>query len=425
MLVLLSGGADSVCLLEVCLRLRARVEALHVNYGLRAEAGADEAHCRELCARLEVPLTVERVALAAGDPDAAGNLQAEAREARYALAEAHAGGDYASAHTASDQAETVLYRLAVSPGRRALLGMPARRGRLVRPLLAVTRAHTRSYCRARGLAWREDSSNSDPRFARARVRHGVLPVLRELSSAAERTIAETALLLRDEQEVLEGAVDQALARLGGPAVSLADLRELPAGLGRLVLRRLAEDAAGGSVPFSRADATAVLRLGERGGTQMLDLGAGVRAIAEYGTLRFARGGSANADRTSPDPVSLPVPGSVRFGPWVVEARPVAEGAAEAQGDDALLDAAALGDSVIVRSWLDGDRMRPRGLGGSKSLQDLFTDGKVPRDLRRSLPVVEARGAILWVAGVAVGERAAATAESPRPLVRLSARRAPG
>src|SRR3712207_7977938 len=97
-------------------------------------------------------------------------------------------------HTASDQAETVLYRLAVSPGRRALLGMQPRRGRLVRPLLDATREDTRAYCRARGLHWREDPSNRDLVFARARVREEVLPALRELNPAVERTIAETAAL---------------------------------------------------------------------------------------------------------------------------------------------------------------------------------------------------------------------------------------
>src|SRR3954468_7045591 len=137
--VLLSGGRDSVCLLDLAVALSGAVRALHVNYGLRPDADGDEAHCAALCARLEVPLSVER----ASRPDEApGNLQAWARDARYAAAARLAGDGalVAAAHTATDQAETVLYRLAASPGRRALLGMPARSGRLVRPLLGVTRA---------------------------------------------------------------------------------------------------------------------------------------------------------------------------------------------------------------------------------------------------------------------------------------------
>ena len=115
----------------------------------------------------------------------------------------------------------MLYRLAVSPGSRALLGMAPRRGRLVRPLLDVTRAEVREYLRARGLDWREDPSNADRRFARARVRHDLLEALRELGPAAERTIAETARQLREEAEVLDAAVSEAIDELGGgPAVSL-------------------------------------------------------------------------------------------------------------------------------------------------------------------------------------------------------------
>ena len=410
LLVMLSGGPDSVCLLDVAIALGARVSALHVNHGLRPDAAADEALCRSLCERHGVPLTVEPMEL--GAREEAGNLQAEAREARYALAERQASGDYAAAHTATDQAETVLYRLAVSPGRRALLAMRPRRGRLVRPLLEATRAEARARCEARGLEFVDDPSNADPRFARARVRHEVLPVLSELNSEAERGIAETSRLLRDEQEVLERAVDEALERTGRQAVQLAALAEQPRGLARLVVRRLAEEAAGRPHALTRQAVDRVLAMGARGGTSTLDLGGGLRAVAEYGVLRFATA----PDAPPPDPVRLPVPGSVRFGGWEVDARVGEPG-------EALLSSQALGPVVTVRAWREGDRMSPAGLGGSKSLQDLFTDRKVPRTLRRSLPVVEADGEIAWVAGVAVGERFRADAAGAGAAVGLSARRA--
>ena len=306
LLVLLSGGADSTCLLDVAVRLGARMSALHVNYGLREGADADEEHCRALCSSLGVELHVEGVQ----GPPGSGNLQAWARDVRYANAERVAAGDYAAAHTASDQAETVLYRLAVSPGRRALLGMAPRRGRLVRPLLRATREDTRDHCRSRGLEWREDPSNEDPRFARSRVRGELLPVLRSLSPAAERTIAETAQLLRDETEVLERAVDDAQARLvAGAALPLAELRGEPAAVRRLLLRRMAETAAGRERALSREDCDRILGLGDAGGTRQLDLGEDLRAVVEYGTLRFALG----PDAPPPDPVRLPVPGAARFG----------------------------------------------------------------------------------------------------------------
>jgi tRNA(Ile)-lysidine synthase len=404
LLVLLSGGGDSVCLLDVALRLGAEVSALHVNYGLREGSGPDAALCRALCEERGVALTVERVTLQEG------NLQERARDARYALAERLAEGDYAAAHTASDQAETVVYRLAVSPGSRALRGMAPRRGRLVRPLLGVTREQVRHYLRSRGLRWREDPSNADRRFARARVRHDVMEVLSELSPAAELTIAETARQLRDEGELLDRMAADALEELGGgPAIALSDLRSRPPALARLVLRALAEAAGGGPRPLSRSDADELLALGEGGGTRSLDLGGGLRAVAEYGTLRFAR----RAEAEPPPPVALPVPGTARFGDWEVDARPGAPG-------DVSVAAEALGGEALVRCWREGDRMRPVGLGGTKTLQDLFTDRKVPRALRRTLPVVEAGGEIVWVAGVALDERFAA-AEGRPGAVGLSAR----
>jgi tRNA(Ile)-lysidine synthase len=404
LLVMLSGGADSVCLLDVAVLLGARVSALHVNYGLRGDASERDEHwCRKLCSTLGVPIEVERVSLSGY-----GNLQAEARDRRYALAE-RCGHDYAAAHTASDQAETVIYRLAVSPGRRALLGLAPRRGRLVRPLLEATREDTREHCRARGLEWVEDASNADPRFARARVREEVLPALRGLNPAAERTIVETSRLLRDEAEVLESAVDEVLGRLGEVAPELAELRALPPGLARLVLRRLAEAASGGSHALSRADADAILALGESGSAS-LDLGGGLRAVAEYGTLRFTRAAHASP----PEPATLLVPGSARFGDWEVRA-------ALGGGGEAVLDAARAGQALTVRAWRDGDRMRPAGLGGTKSLQDLFTDRKVPRALRRTLPVVVAEnGEIAWVAGVAISDTFKAEAEATS-IVSLTAR----
>jgi tRNA(Ile)-lysidine synthase len=134
-------------------------------------------------------------------------------------------------------------------------------------------------------------------------------------------------------------------------------------------------------------------------------------VAEYGTLRFTR----SPDAEPPAPVELPVPGRARFGDWELEAT------VGGLGDVAVTD---LGPAVTVRAWREGDRMRPAGLGGSKSLQDLFTDRKVPRALRRTLPVVEAGGKIVWVAGVAVDERFAAEEGAPG-AVALSARSAAG
>ncbi len=278
--VLLSGGRDSVCLLDLAVRLAgpAAVSALHVNYGLRAAAGGDEALCRALCTQLGVALEVQ----AARRPGDAGNLQAWARDVRLGTAArlaAARGAHVATGHTASDQAETVLYRLAASPGRRALLGMAERDGLLLRPLLRVTREETAAHCTARGLRWREDASNDDPAYARNRARAGLVPALRELHPSAERNVVRTAELLRDEAAVLDEVVATALA--GRDHIAVAHLAALPPALARLVVRRLAEDATG------RLCARAPGRLGDilALGDGALDLGDGARAVVSGGLLR--------------------------------------------------------------------------------------------------------------------------------------------
>jgi tRNA(Ile)-lysidine synthase len=292
LVAMLSGGRDSVCLLDLAVRLLGpeAVTALHVNYGLRAEgADADEAHCATLCAGLGVSLEVERPRR----PEGAGNLQAWARDTRYAAAAGLAEGAdalIATGHTADDQVETILYRLASSPSRRALLGMRVRDGRLVRPLLAFTREETTAYCEERGLAWRDDPSNEQSAYARNRVRHGLLPALAEVHPAAARNVLRTAALLREEAEVLDALVDGELDGSGEASrgeIALERLVELPPALRRLVVQRLADRAAGRPVAGAarHADQVATLR---PTGRSMLDLGSGVRAVVERGMVRAER-----------------------------------------------------------------------------------------------------------------------------------------
>jgi len=288
---MLSGGRDSVCVLDLAVRARGpeAVAALHVNYGLRDDSDADERHCAELCERLGVALTVERPRR----PEGPGNLQAWARDCRYGAAARLAlpsGATIVTGHSADDQVETILYRLASSPSRRALLGMRPRDGSLARPLLGTTREEITAYCEERGLRWREDSTNAEPTYARNRIRAGLLPELAKAHPAASANVLRTAELLRDEAEVLDALVAAEVDGSGDTArgtISLQRLQELHPALRRLVVQRLADGAAGRPVPGAARYAEQVVGL-RRTGVAMLDLGGGVRAVVERGVLRAER-----------------------------------------------------------------------------------------------------------------------------------------
>lgn len=405
-IALLSGGPDSACLAAGLATWMAAENAstahppppwvigLHLNYGLREDSGEDEAACRGLCERLGIELVVEAPELPSG------NVQAAARDARYGAAErlrASRGAEWvATGHTRTDLAETVLYRLAASPGRRALLGLAPRRGRVVRPLLELGREETRALAEEAGLPFHDDPANDDPRFARARLRAEVLPVLRELSPSAEENIAATWAELAEEAEALEAL---AVELTGGELEALQGsvLVEAHPALARLALRALAARAAGRPVPVSREQTGEIMRLALRPEGGEVELGAGLRAVCEAGTVRVR----APAD-PAPEPTRLRVPGSCNFGHWRLRAEITLVDAPRGP-DVATLDPEALGRELEVRLWQDGDRMRPLGLGGAKSLQDLFTDRHVPRSLRHELPVVLAGERIAWVPGVAVSE----------------------
>jgi tRNA(Ile)-lysidine synthase len=423
--VMISGGADSACAAAGLARAlgAGNVHALHVNYGLRPAADEDERSARALCGTLRIDLHVERPTL----PE--GNVQAAARRARYDAAErlrARTGSDWvATGHTRTDLAETVLYRLAASPGTRALRGLPARSGRVVRPLLALGREEVRELATAAALPFRDDESNEEPIFARNRIRGEVLPVLAELSRAVEQNISETQAELVEEAELLERLVLDALGAAGAGAASVAigagELQALDPGLRRLGLRALAERAAGRAVALGRDRATQIAELALRPEGGIVELGGGVRAVCEGGLVRFEVASPADAAPV-PAAAALKVPGTCRLGGWEVRAElhPVP---VEPTGPDvATLDAARLGGELEVRTWREGDRIRPLGLGGSKTLQDLFTDGRVPRSQRHDVPVVLASGQIAWVAGLAVADDFKLSDQTENVVV-LSARRA--
>lgn len=426
--VMVSGGADSACAAAALAAIVGpeRLHALHVNYGLRDAANADEQTARRLCAALRVDLHVERVGR---DKLGPGNLQAAARAARYLAAErlrVRFGVTWiATGHTRSDVAETVVYRLAKSPGSRALLGMSPRSGRVIRPLLGLSRAETRSLATDAGLPFCDDASNSDPAFARNRIRAEVLPALAKLSPETERNIAETRAELGEEAALLERVAFEALERAGtAPGDTRLDagaLRGWEPALQRLALRSLAERAAGRQVALGRGRAAEIARLaaGPEGGE--IQIGGGISAVCESGSVSFRVLDPLDA---APEPVPglLTLPGRCQVGDWEVRAELHPAPVAAAGPELATLDAASLAEPLRVRTWLKGDRIRPLGMEGSKTLGDLFADRGVPRSQRTRVPVVTCGDRVAWVAGVAVSndfrlgaDTTAAAVITARPL----------
>lgn len=205
-----SGGADSVallhCMLKLCEELGIAVQACHVNHMLRgAESDADEAFVRKLCDDWSVPLTCFHMDVSSLAKKHGLSTEEAARKARYQCFEqmlSDGKSILATAHTLSDSCETVLLNLARGTALRGLCGIPAVRGRIIRPLIEVTREQVEQYCTAQKLSFVTDSSNLSDNYSRNKLRHHVMPILREINPACEQTIGRMTQTLREEDTYL-------------------------------------------------------------------------------------------------------------------------------------------------------------------------------------------------------------------------------
>ena len=436
-LVLISGGADSVALLLGLVSVigSRRLLALHVNYGLRAEADDDEQLVRRICEASGVELIV----LSAGEPD--GNTQAWARNFRLGQAEQIRSDrelDWvAVGHNRSDLAETFLYRLASSPGVRSLLAMPPRSGSVIRPLLALDRGLIRRLLDGT-VAYAEDATNQDPAYTRNRIRHELLDRLEQIDSRAELNIVRTRGELVEDEELIAGLAAAAIERavpqpdLGLEGTALA--AQHPA-VRRRMLRQFAETGLGRPVAVNRKLAGEVMRLAAEPEGGSLDLGGGDRFLIESGRVRVAAGGGTGGEEV-PSPIQVAMEsGSVAFGDWIVTTTRTDEDQARSGFGNpwwAFIDRDGLvewltesspgSDDLLLnlRAWRSGDRIEPLGMSGSKSLQDVFTDALVPASRRRSWPVLVVGQTVIWVPGL-VRSRHLLVGGPDKPVLRLHAR----
>jgi tRNA(Ile)-lysidine synthase len=426
-LVAVSGGPDSVALLAALTSLSACLEidvcAAHLNHHLRGEeAQRDQACAQSVAATLGVRCVVgDAVAL-----DSRSNLEARAREQRYAflarVAESEGCSKIATGHTMDDQAETLLMRLLRGTGWDGLACIqPVRAGRIVRPLIECSRQQVLAFLKANALPSCGDSSNDDRRMLRNRVRHDVLPLLRSINPNVVRTIASTVQILSGEAEMLDARVRSLCVVV--PSLPVAAIVDAPAALRGRLVRTWLRDQRGDLRRLTAAHIRAVieLALSERPSGQV-QLPGGQHVVREYDCVRWR---SKESRQVVEAPCEL-VPGSdvsLRSG-WRIRALVEGCGRATPRPRD-LWELAADADSVprplILRSARRGDRVRPLGMQGSRKLQDIFVDRKLPREQRWSLPVVEAAGEILWVPGV-VRSCAALITSGTRSTLRLIAQK---
>jgi tRNA(Ile)-lysidine synthase len=371
-----SGGPDSTALAHAAAQAGARVTVAHLDHGWRPGSAADAEAVAELSRRLRAPFRTERA-------EGLRRSEAAARAARYEflarVAREVGAAKVAVAHTADDQAETVLMRLIRGAGLDGLAGMPRRRPlvpgvELVRPLLRVPRARVLAYCREHDLPWLEDETNRDRAWLRNRVRHELLPLLeRRFNPRVREALLRTAALLADDAAALDGWTRREYRRDGGGLVLDGSL---PVAVRRRLVRRFwAEETGLPPLPSRHV---------ERLLAGPASLPRGWRGERRDGRLWLR---AAASDRPAPFSYVLPVPGAVDV--------PEAGVRVTAEGE---------GGPLVVRSRRAGDRLRPWGGRGERKLQDVLVDAKVPRDERDRLAIVTAPdGTLLWVVGVVRAE----------------------
>lgn len=450
LLVGVSGGADSLCLLHA-LRQVAPGEGLavyvaHLDHGLRQASADEAAWVRALCADWGLPCLVRHVNVRALAEEEGRSLEDAARQARYRFlaqqAEACGARTVAVGHTADDQAETVLLHLLRGAGAEGLAGMkavsdwplaPAHGAhlRLWRPWLAIARQETVAYCAAVGLTPRDDETNRDTGYRRNYVRRELLPRLREINPAIVATLCRTAQILSDEDALLRELTDKAWQTCaeraeGAWRLDRDSLRAQPVGLQRRLLRR-AVSLLGTTrdLSWEQIEQARGLALdGETGARAMLPHGLQLRIA--YDGVWIEREGAAQLNASWPvlaQPKSLVVPGEIELGGgWHLSAillgtddLPVTWDSARDR-NVAYFDADALGAQLLLRTRRPGDRIAPLGMDGRQKVSDLLIDAKVPAACRERLPLLTAGDEIIWVVGVRSARIAAITERTTRVCV---------
>lgn len=453
--VAVSGGADSTALLRLLHRLRddlgITLAVVHFNHALRGtESEADAAFVAELAGALELEFLAAREDVGAEAARQGWNLEDAARRMRYAFFERviseRQATHIAVAHTADDQAETLLAHLIRGTGPTGLGGIHPVAGVIVRPLLGTRREILRKYLHANGQTWREDSTNRDVQRTRARIREQLLPVLeRDFSSAIVGHLSELARFAREEGNFWDALVEdrvQALARTDNEGIRVevhalltpftlrtSSMENLAAPkcnefgplrmLTERLVRRLYEVVRGNRRELGADHVEQVVRLASGSSSgHHVELPGGITVRRNFGELIFSRSGTirqSNSNGAGKQAnayqyvVSLPLCGTATvsipelgkcFRLKVID-WPVTE--SDTKRDANALDADLLRSPLILRNWRPGDAYRPRGRRHELKLKSMFLAGRVPSGERTAWPVLESGGRVIWAQGMPAAE----------------------
>ncbi|HSE27050.1 MAG TPA: tRNA lysidine(34) synthetase TilS [Gemmatimonadales bacterium] len=396
-LVAVSGGADSVALLDLLVATRSAhgldLVAAHVDHGIHPDSATVADAVAELAGRLGVPLVRGRLRLGGG----AGETVARLRRHRWLeSARRRARADcIVLAHHADDQAETVLMRMLRGSGPAGLAGIRPVRGRLVRPLLGTSRAELRAHCAARGLPWWDDPANADPAHLRSWLRGNLLPAIRARVPTADAALLRVAAAAADDSAAWDAALDllPGLAprgEPGGASVVAAVLAGYDSELARAVVRGLARRAGCPLGPARAARVVAWAAGAVSGGS--LPLGGPWLAELAFARLHVVRRPAAPPPAARLDGVS----GELAWGAWRLSWR--MEPAPTTQPRDGWI-AWVIPGGVTLRSCMAGDRLHPLGGLGRRLVVREMQDRQVPRSRRAGWPVLVREAEVLWVPGV--------------------------
>lgn len=431
LIVAVSGGADSVALLDILATapdFPLSLVVAHLNHCLRgAESDADEQFVRSLAEQYQLPCAMFRVDVRQQAQNMQQSLEEAGRDARYRFFEEQRQRYKATAvcvaHHAEDQAETFLIRLLRGSGTSGLGCMPYRNNRhIIRPLLDVSRSELRRYLAAQKQSWREDASNLDHSFLRNRIRHELLPLLEEYAPAVANRIASTARLLRQDDELLAQHLDELLPGLvkqqqDGLFIATDTCSHHTEGLRLRLYRHAVETLAGSLRSFGLDHFRQIDRLLLEGRTgALLPLPKALVAIKTADGLLISIRDSLGPQL--PLELQLPGPGAYDLGNGMVLLVEESSGHPEPSdlaADSALVDLDAAPFPWQVRPWRSADRLILHGGSGSRAAGRILIDLKIPRHLRPCIPLLLKGEHPLWLAGVKRSGHAQVTSRSTRVI----------